>query len=786
MTVPEETRAGTEAVPDELTGVLSADPPRFDEADVARIAREVFGFEGEVERRFESERDQNFLVAGADGDRRILKISNAGERADVLDMEVGAALHARRTDPTLPIATPRPIVRDVAVFVDTVRDEDRATDHMVRMFDHLPGRASSDGMRLDHEALWAYGEILARLGRALRGYFHPAADRVLLWSVEHCLALRPMTNAIEDDGRRALVRRAFDRYEAEVAPRWPALRAQVVHGDLTLDNALLDDENRITGIVDFGDMSHTALVADPVSALDSSLASRTGDDLFRAAASLLDGYGSVTPLEPEEREVIGEALLARVALTVVISAWRVRRFPENARYIQSWDANAWSLLEALTDLDPATLAQRFGAPEPPPATARLIERRDEVFGTALAPLTYSTPLHLVRGRGAWLEDVDGRRYLDAYNNVPVVGHAHPRVATAIADQARRLNTNLRYLHPAAIELAERLVASMPEGSGLDTVLFLNAGSEATDLAWRLATVATGNAGGLVTAHAYHGVTTATTALSPEEWRGGWRPDHVESFAPPADAVSSTDAPVRAAIGRLADRGYAPAALIVDTSYTSDGVLVAPDGYHAALAAAAREAGALVVADEVQAGFGRTGEHLWSFAAAGLEPDLVTLGKPMGNGHPVAAVIARRADVDRLAARTEFFSTFGGNPVAAAAGLSVLDVIRDEELIARAAAVGARLLAGLEALASRHAAIAAVRGRGLLLGVELVDPGATTEPGRAADLAERVLDGARDRGVLIGSTGPHDNVLKIRPPLVVGPDDADRIVAVIDAALSDAT
>ena len=238
----------------------------------------------------------------------------------------------------------------------------------------------------------------------------------------------------------------------------------------------------------------------------------------------------------------------------------------------------------------------------------------------------------------------------------------------------------------------------------------------------------------MTAHAYHGVTTATTALSPEEWRGGWRPDHVESFAPPADAASSTDAPVRAAIGRLADRGYAPAALIVDTSYTSDGVLVAPDGYHAALAAAAREAGALVVADEVQAGYGRTGEHLWSFAAVGLEPDLVTLGKPMGNGHPVAAVIARRADVDRLAARTEFFSTFGGNPVAAAAGLAVLDVIRDEELIARAAAVGARLLAGLEALASRHAAIAAVRGRGLLLGVELVDPGASTEPGRAADLA----------------------------------------------------
>ena len=375
MTAPEEPRAGTEAVPDELTGVLSADPPRFDEADVARIAREVFGFEGEVERRFESERDQNFLVAGADGDRRILKISNAGERADVLDMEVGAALHARRTDPTLPIATPRPIVRDAAVFVDTVRDEDRATDHMVRMFDHLPGRASSDGMRLDHEALWAYGETLARLGRALRGYFHPAADRVLLWSVEHCLALRPMMDAIEDDGRRALVRRAFDRYEAEVAPRWPALRAQVVHGDLTLDNALLDDENRITGIVDFGDMSHTALVADPVSALDS-LAREP--DRRRSVPRRRPRCSTATRRSrrssPRSAAVIGEALLARVALTVVISAWRVRRFPENARYIQSWDDDAWSLLEALDRRSTPRRSRGGSARRPPPPRDRRSDR----------------------------------------------------------------------------------------------------------------------------------------------------------------------------------------------------------------------------------------------------------------------------------------------------------------------------------------------------------------------------------------------------------------------------
>ena len=768
------------AVPEELTGVLTADPPRFDEGDVPALAAASFGFDGVVERRFESERDQNFLLRSAGGERRIFKISNAGERPDVLDMEVRAALHALRADPSLPVAAPFPTGIDPDRYVVTVRDEERGTEHMVRMSAFMPGRGSTDGIDLDHATLWAYGETLARLGRALRGFFHPAADRVLLWNVEHCLALRAMTASIEDPERRALVQSVFDRFEDRVLPRWPGLRAQVVHGDLTLDNALLDDDGRITGIVDFGDMSHTALLADPISALDSLLSVRAGDELFSAAAALLDGYGSVTPLEPDERALLGDTLATRVALTVTISAWRVERFPENARYILSWDHNAWSMLEAFIGAGFDETARRFGAPPETPSTEELVARRAAVFGTALAPLTYSTPLHLVRGRGVWLEDIDGRRYLDSYNNVPVVGHAHPRVATAIADQARVLNTNLRYLHPRAIELAERLVASMPEGSGLDTVLFLNAGSEATDLAWRLATVATGNTGGLVTTFAYHGVTTASTDLSPEEWRGGWCPDHVEPFTPPVEEAGATAAPVRDAIERLAARGHRPAALFVDTAYTSDGVLAAGASYHAGIAEAAHAAGAFVVADEVQAGYGRSGEHLWSFVACGLQPDLVTLGKPMGNGHPIAAVIARRDDVDRLAGQAEFFSTFGGNPVAAAAGLAVLDVIRDEQLVSHAAEVGGRLRSGLEALGDRHPSVATVRGRGLLLGVELVHGDGAPDPEAAA----RVLDGVRERGVLIGSTGSHDNVLKVRPPLVVSPGEADMIVAAIDEVLAD--
>lgn len=418
--------------------------------------------------------------------------------------------------------------------------------------------------------------------------------------------------------------------------------------------------------------------------------------------------------------------------------------------------------------DEPGLAQTM-SPTTPGPTAALAVRRQAVFGSVLAPLTYREPLTPVRGCGATLQDRDGRSYIDAYNNVPVVGHAHPRVATAVADQTRLLSTNLRYLHPGAIELAERLVASMPPGSGLDTVLFLNSGSEATDLAWRIATAVTRRTGALVTDFAYHGVTAATTALSPEQWRRGWVPDHVERIPAPREARPDG---VADAVARLADRGHAPAALFVDPTYTSDGILVPGRKYHEAVATAVHRSGALLVADEVQAGFGRSGDHLWSFVGAGLQPDLVTLGKPMGNGYPVAAVIARRADADRLAVDTEFFSTYAGGPVAAAAASAVLDVIADEHLVEHAAAMGQLLRDRLSR--GGHPAIRDVRGRGLLTGVQLdgID-------------ASAVLDEARRAGVLIGATGPDADVLKIRPPLVISPDQVERVAAVVLAAIEHA-
>jgi 4-aminobutyrate aminotransferase-like enzyme len=349
-----------------------------------------------------------------------------------------------------------------------------------------------------------------------------------------------------------------------------------------------------------------------------------------------------------------------------------------------------------------------------------------------------------------------------YNNVVCVGHAHPRVTSAVSRQWRVLNTNLRYLHASAIELAERLTATCP--AGLDTVLFVNSGSEANDVAWRLARHHTGNSGGLCTGFAYHGVTAATADLSPEVLPGAVTPPNVETWAPPDTYRGLHLGPdgFAAALGRLGARGIAPAAAILDGVLQSDGVHDPAPAYVRELVRLTREAGGLWIADEVQGGHGRTGEAMWSFQRFGIVPDFVTLGKPMGNGQPVGAVITRRELTEKFARDTVFFSTFGGNQVSVAAAHAVLDVLADEQVLPRAREAGRVLRAAARAATAGNAMVGDVRGVGLANAIEIVTDRESRRPDPAA--ATAVKDALRARGVLVGSTGRAANVLKVRPPL----------------------
>jgi Ser/Thr protein kinase RdoA (MazF antagonist) len=526
--------------------VLEAEPPRFSPEQAAELAAELFGVSGSAT-ALGSERDQAFLIEdGAGGG--VLKISNSGEDPAVLDLEREAVLHVGRVDPELPVAQPTPAVE--------------AQGHLVRLFSRLQGRHW--GPELPDDAVRAYAATHARLNLALRGFFHPAAARHLLWDLKNAPGLRPLLEAVHDESRRRLLERVLDRFEERVVPLWPRLRAQVVHGDFNLDNILLDEQGRVSGIVDFGDVTHSAQAGDFAVALASLLRGRTEDDLFRVARIAIDGYASLVPFEAEELGVLGDLVTARLAAIVAISAWRAERYPENRDYIELWDADSWTLLETFDALGADEVSYRLGAVRPAVATKELAARRGRVLGPALTALTYDRPVHVVRGEGVWLFEADGTRLLDAYNNVPVVGHCHPRVTEAVVRQTRLLNTHARYLYEPLVELGERLVASMPPGTGLDTVLLVNSGSEANELAWRLALAATGNRGAVVTEHAYHGVTTAIADLSPEEWPAGNRPEHVETVVPPAEGLAE-------AIERLDARGFGLAATFLDTAFTSDGV-----------------------------------------------------------------------------------------------------------------------------------------------------------------------------------------------------------------------
>ena len=406
-----------------------------------------------------------------------------------------------------------------------------------------------------------------------------------------------------------------------------------------------------------------------------------------------------------------------------------------------------------------------------PATESLIAARDRMLGPAYR-LFYQRPVHLVRGEGTRLYDADGACYLDAYNNVASVGHCHPHVVEAVSRQLSTLNTHTRYLHGGIVDYSQRLLDTMPEQ--IDQVMYACTGSEVNDLALRVAEMHTGATGVIVTSDAYHGNTAAVTAISPSIGGATALGENVRAIPPPDSyrvpagelAAKFTD-DVAAAIADLESAGVGFSALIVDTIFSSDGIYPDPSVLAPAVAAVHR-AGGVFIADEVQPGFARTGEAMWGFLRHGVVPDLVTMGKPMGNGLPIAAMAARSDILDAFARGVPYFNTFGGNPVTVAAAAAVLDVIEDEKLMRNAGEVGTQLRTELAALGAEHPRIGDVRGTGLYVGVEVISD--TGAPDRAG--ARALVNAMRERRVLISVCGRDGNVLKIRPPLVFSSSDVD--------------
>lgn len=743
--------------------LASSDREVISEARASDLARTLFDVEGRAE-RLDGEYDDNFRITGRDRSW-VLKVSHAGEDLGIVEAQHAAIRLGGFGEPRL-------VTADVS-----------GERRHVRLLDWIPGELLARVSAQSAPLLRSLGVALARLDRALLEFDHPATRRQMQWDLLQLAELLGETHFIADARRRALVDRLLQRLDAEVLPVASRLRRSVIHGDANDFNVVVRDD-RVVGLIDFGDMVRTATVTDL--AIAAAYVMTGKHDPLGAASHVVAGYESDLPLDDAEKRALYPLILARLCMSVVISAARRAAAPQVA-YYRVHEAPAWAVLEQLAEI-PFEIARDvlFSAVAPRMVTGELRRERQARLGANLS-VSYAKPLHITRGWKQYLYDADGREYLDAYNNVAHVGHSHPRVVEAVARQMAVLNTNTRYLHEGILEYADRLTSTLPEP--LRVCWFVNSGSEANELALRLARAHTGRAGVIVTEGAYHGNTQRLIEVSPYKSNGpgglGPGPDvHVVAIPDDYRGQFKRGDPKAGEkfAAQIADvaRGGAAGALLVESLPSVAGQIVPPPGYFAAAFRAVRAAGGVCIVDEVQVGFGRTGDHFWGFERQGVVPDIVVMGKPMGNGHPIGAVVTTSDIAKSFANGMEFFSTFGGNPVSMAAGRAVLDVLAEENLQEHARRVGGGMMEMLRDLMKKHAIIGDVRGAGLFIGVELVRDRDTLEP--ATPETSRAVEALRDRGFLTGTEGPFHNVIKIRPPMCVTMDDAERLVRALDAVL----
>lgn len=738
--------------------------PEVDANAAKRIVQEIYGIDGTAE-PLQGERDRSFKIT-ADSRSFALKLGNIADGPNVLEGQTRAIEHARSSDPQLPLPS---VIRTTGGALSS-----RHEGHSVQLVSFFEGASPADedtppGLRR------SVGTLAARLSRALRGFDHPALHRPFPWDLAQLADLAPLTRDVEPS-LRPLVEATFARLEDNLEVVRDRLAKQAVHGDINHDNMVVDplDPERITGLFDFGDMTWGPRIFE----LAVAAAYQTsGAEPVLAMAQVAAAFHVVDPLDPTELDLLPDLVAARATQSILMAARHGAMHPENAEYLTGEVPAMAETLRRLADTDPndarVQIRKACGLRSDRQASYQdAMELRQRRLGPALS-LSYEEPVRLDRGEGVWLIEDEGRRLLDAYNNVPHVGHAHPQVVAAAHAQTRKLSTNTRYLVDEVAEYADRLVALLPEP--LDVVMFVNSGSEANDLAYQIARAVTGKRGLITTENAYHGSTFATAAMSPEEYEASpWTPPSARVAG--AEILRSPESSelVQTGLDQAADRlrsgGETVGMVIFDTVFSSEGIFRAPDGLMRAARDWADRNRTLLVADEVQAGFGRVGPDFWGFAGDGVVPDIVTMGKPMGNGYPMGAVATSAAIAERFASRWHFFSTFAGSPVAAAVGNAVLDVIETERLPANAQTIGSYLRKGFESLG--HPDVVDVRGPGLFIGVELTGPG----------IARTVVNEMRRRGVLIGLTGPDDTVLKIRPPMVFAKHHADRVIVELEGSL----
>ncbi len=765
----------------------------FTEQELATLIQQYYPLQIATITQINGYEDQNFVVKDPAGMAYIAKLSLNAASPAFLEAQLAAMQHLRKKDPAIGIQAV--ISNKEGKALSLINHTDGILS--LRLLSFLEGTFMCDATTLPDSVFESLGSLLATMDSYLKDFSHPAAYRFDEWDLAQVLHCRKDLAYIQDHEKRTMVAYFLQQYEMEVLPFQYELRRAVIHNDANDYNVLLKD-SKVSGMIDFGDMVETALIHNV--AIACTYALFKSEQPLQRATLLLKSYHQIYPLTVTELSLLYYLIAARLCLSVVTSA-RKRSESDNAHHFIS-ENDAWTLLYQWIKINPLLAQDQFnrccgypGVLGQETADAELKKERKAVIGHNLS-ISYQKNLKITKGALQYLYDDKGDTYIDCVNNVSHVGHCHPVVVSAMQKQLAKLNTNTRYLHDSLVAYAQLITASLP--TKLKVCYFCNSGSEANDLAIRISRHFTKQKDVIVLDHAYHGTSTVAMELSPYKFDGrggagqqpyihkGMNPDLYRGQYRYGDAAAGQKyaEDIAAIIERLAAQGTGLAAFICETLLGVGGQIPLPDGYLQEVYRHVRAAGGLCIADEVQVGFGRVGEHFWGFELQGVEPDIVVLGKPIGNGHPLAAVVLTEEVATAFNNGMEYFNTYGGNPVSMETGIAVMEVIRDEELQQRAKETGDYLRTGLAALMDKHEIIGDVRGKGLFVGAELVRDRQTLEP--AVPEIDEIVEAMRDRGFLISTDGPLHNVLKIKPPLLFNIANAKAFLANLDEVLTDRT
>ncbi|MCR4396177.1 MAG: aminotransferase class III-fold pyridoxal phosphate-dependent enzyme [Candidatus Saccharicenans sp.] len=772
--------------------------PALSIKEVNLLLGEFFGIKPQKIVPLNGDRYQNFLLQLDNGQKLVLKIASEFDREDSLDFENQVLLLLNRK--LAGYNFPRPVPAKSGQLIIPFSAADKKI-YRARLFEFVEGIPLAALKKINPGPWREIAALLARIDLVLKDFYHPGQRRVLPWDVKNVLLAADRLKYLSDPTGRRKLDYCLLQYETVVRPEDHRLRKQVIYGDANEHNFLLAPGRksgyRLVGLIDFGDMTESYLAAEPALALTYALM-LAGDasEKEKVASKIIGAYNSLNPLRKEELDLIFYLILARLVISLSLAAWRRQVEPQNA-YMRVSEEPGWKLLDFLLSGNPEKWRRLFyrscGLETASPARQKdsLLTFRKAHLSEALS-LSYRKPLHIVRGAGQFLFDSESRSYLDCVNNVCHLGHCHPRVARAVARQMTVLNTNTRYLYDQLSAYIEKLLARFPRK--FTHCFLVNSGSEANDLALRLARNFTGGSELLVIDGAYHGSLTSLVEISPYKFDGpGGKgaPPFVHKVPTPdpyrglyrgrsEETAEKYAAEVKKLVASLQAEKKKLVGMISESIMSCAGQVFFPPRFLKKAFEVVKSAGGVTIADEVQVGFGRPGYFFWGFESQEASPDIVTLGKPIGNGHPIGAVITTADIARRFATGMEYFNTFGGNPVSCAAGLAVLEAIEEENLQENARRVGDYFLRELRKLQKRHRLVGEVRGRGLFLGVELVRDRKTLEPATAE--AKDIIEKMKDRGILLSTDGPFRNVIKIKPPLVFTSNDVDRVVENLDLVL----